>query len=326
MEAAIGSLLAGGCVGGIGMLLKSSAASQNILADAMARTDTTPVNDVRSHLITSGLNSTQSEMYGETYSAQPITYKERPCLVKKEITLRVYKTHIWVQPNKDKAGYWRKEQRSQVMSTDVTGEPTLFFREVGTDHKINDTSKEVQKLLTKLQSQGAISNALAMTDKSNLATKLQELEELQESAIVRVAEDIDLEPFYVESGNSFTGGAGASVVVNVLPSTCGSDTLIRPADETLGTRLITKVVPVGKQVYALGKVSRDNTSPNNLVLSQSATEAFLLQYGLEGSIASNIRSSSATLDTFGNVMMGVGGCFLAFSAVSFATAGNTKTE
>ena len=91
-------------------------------------------------------------------------------------------------------------------------------------------------------------------------------------------------------------------------------------------RLITKVVPVGKQVYALGKVSRDNTSPNNLVLSQSATEAFLLQYGLEGSIASNIRSSSATLDTFGNVMMGVGGCFLAFSAVSFATAGNTKTE
>ena len=121
MEAAIGSLLAGGCVGGIGMLLKSSAASQNILADAMARTDTTPVNDVRSHLITSGLNSTQSEMYGETYSAQPITYKERPCLVKKEITLRVYKTHIWVQPNKDpvtgeelQAGYWRKEQRSQV--------------------------------------------------------------------------------------------------------------------------------------------------------------------------------------------------------------------
>ena len=126
MEAAIGSLLAGGCVGGIGMLLKSSAASQNILADAMARTDTTPVNDVRSHLITSGLNSTQSEMYGETYSAQPITYKERPCLVKKEITLRVYKTHIWVEPvepvkNKEgrvvregRDGYWRNEQRSQV--------------------------------------------------------------------------------------------------------------------------------------------------------------------------------------------------------------------
>ena len=125
MAAAIGSLLAGGCFGGIGMLLKSSAASQSILADAMARTDTTPVNDVRSHLITSGLNSTQSEMYGETYSAQPVTYKERPCLVKKEITLRVFKTHVWVQPVKRKEqgdangvtttpGHWRKEERSQV--------------------------------------------------------------------------------------------------------------------------------------------------------------------------------------------------------------------
>jgi len=332
MAAAIGSLLAGGCFGGIGMLLKSSAASQSILADAMARTDTTPVNDVRSHLITSGLNSTQSEMYGETYSAQPITYKERPCLVKKEITLRVFKTHVWVQPVKRKEqgeevwvttipGHWRKEERSQVMSTDVTGEPTLFFREVGTDSKINCTSKEVEKLLIKLQSQGAISNALALSDKSSLAAKQMELEELQESAIVRAAEGIDLEPFYVQSGNTFTGSASASVVVNV-----GTDVVAKPPDETLGTRLITKVVPVGKQVYALGNVSRDTTSPNNLVLSPSATEAFLLQYGLEGSIASDIRSNAGGLDTIGNIMMGVGGCFLALSVVSFATAGNTKNE
>jgi len=152
--------------------------------------------------------------------------------------------------------------------------------------------------------------------------RLQErLASLEESPVVRVDPNISTSKLWVPTGEKFEQSTAMNVNVNV-----NSEAM--PADEHIGFKKETFVIPYSKQVYALGVVKEDPSAlhitsreqrSHRLLLTEIHGKPFVLDYGSEDELYAQMRSSGSTYEMIGNVLVAFGGIALVHGAYGLAT-------
>jgi len=91
-----------------------------------------------------------------------------------------------------------------------------------------------------------------------------------------------IEGLMVTAGSKFVPGSNTAITVNVHNGT-------NPYPRTIveGYKYVHKVVPIGKKMYCLGRLSLDKKS-GQLTFGREPMKPFVLQYGTEEEILTNL--------------------------------------